>query len=362
MEIGRIILEFGAITALTILAERYISDRAALTVLALCVVGLCVIHRQWLLAFGREHRVVTVALVVAVFAAFGLWLGLVLTRPTPERRASASATPVTHTPTTDAKSVSNLDPQQLAQEIAKQLPKPSASKEIVQQLPIRVEAKAKVTKRARRTAHSSNGAPPDAPINSVIENAGEVNQVDISGAQVSAPQGGQATVLKNLPGGTASGVRIKEPQVGSRPVLQHGTDGPAIEVGTGPGMHREIIEDNLYCDTDQAFIAVRPGGTIANSTVRKNKPVNCEWITFLSEIVNDPQNLKSNLDNFSKGLERSWKGLDPATRRKNHDQLSNICAHLLSIPTEKLHDEANGLMLEPPDFDIAVGRLSMQQK
>src|SRR5205809_508463 len=78
-----LILQFLGVTALTILAERYLSDKAAIGVLVICLVGLGWKHRNWLNESRHEHRVVVVSLSVLIFAFCGLAVGLWVTKQTP---------------------------------------------------------------------------------------------------------------------------------------------------------------------------------------------------------------------------------------------------------------------------------------
>jgi hypothetical protein len=83
-EVVKVAVEFLAVTTLTILAERYLSTRAAFSVLAVSIVILCWFNWNWLKeqAHGaQEHRLAFIIACVVVFAGIGGLVGAVLTRP-----------------------------------------------------------------------------------------------------------------------------------------------------------------------------------------------------------------------------------------------------------------------------------------
>jgi hypothetical protein len=222
-------------------------------------------------------------------------------------------------------------------------------------------AKAKHTNRAHSPAPQKMVPPTQdaAPVNSVVENAGEVDNVEIHGAKVSAPPGGRATVLRTLPGGKSTDVRIDKPTVSSNSNPETGTDGPAMGIGAGPGLHHFLIEDDEYCDSDSAAVGILPGGKLVDGLVRNNIPLNCDWVDVLSKFANDRINLKSNLAKFSEGSEKSWDKLPDEVRSKNRTELSQISDQLLNAPEGQLGVVINKLTTAPPHFDVRFGRLSM---
>src|SRR5437870_2332934 len=71
MDILKVTVEFLAVTMLTILADRYLSNKTAIGVLIACVAFLCFIHRTWLIAQTRtaqENRIAVIAVCTILFA------------------------------------------------------------------------------------------------------------------------------------------------------------------------------------------------------------------------------------------------------------------------------------------------------
>jgi hypothetical protein len=201
-----------------------------------------------------------------------------------------------------------------------------------------------------------------AQINSLIENAGEVNRVEIEGAKVSSPEGGRATFINTLPGGKTSDIHGKDitisPQSNQPPVA----DGPPIKIGTGPGMNRFLIEDIHYCDDDESLVGVEEGGRLSNGTIRNNHPINCYWMAVLSDFATPQNKLKSKLDKFAEGSRKSWEKLPDEMRQANDLELSKLSEQLLNAPEDQLKTVIGGLMKTPPHFDVRYGWLAMQQK
>src|SRR5947208_15370645 len=84
MDILKVTVEFLAVTMLTILADRYLSNKTAIGVLIACVAFLCFIHRTWLIAQTRtsqESRIGVIAVCTILFAVMGAFLGVILTHP-----------------------------------------------------------------------------------------------------------------------------------------------------------------------------------------------------------------------------------------------------------------------------------------
>jgi len=84
MDILKVTVEFLAVTMLTILADRYLSNKTAIGVLIACVAFLCFIHRTWLIAQTRtaqENRIAVIAVCTILFAGMGALVGVILTHP-----------------------------------------------------------------------------------------------------------------------------------------------------------------------------------------------------------------------------------------------------------------------------------------
>jgi hypothetical protein len=92
MDVLKLVLEFATVTVITIIAERYLSNTWAFVILGICLIGLGILHREWLLTFAQAHRVFTILFCTVGFAAVGLGIGILLsTSRVPERRVSIQA-------------------------------------------------------------------------------------------------------------------------------------------------------------------------------------------------------------------------------------------------------------------------------
>lgn len=76
IEVVEVVLEFIAVTIITIITERYLSDTWAFTILGACLVGLGMLHKEWLTAFAQENRAPTIMICTVVFGAVGFWMGM----------------------------------------------------------------------------------------------------------------------------------------------------------------------------------------------------------------------------------------------------------------------------------------------
>ena len=96
--------------------------------------------------------------------------------------------------------------------------------------------------------------------------------------------------------------------------------------------------------------------------VENNKAINCPWVFALGIIGANPDNLKSNLDKFGKGLEVGWSHLAEGEKNKNRLEWSRISRQLLSASPDSLKSTVDGLMEHPPSFDVSLGYMAIEQK
>lgn len=110
LEILKVVISFVCVTTLTILAERYISDKAAVVFLVASAILLIFLYRDDLnkaVNWSREHRPLAIFVCVLVFAAVGLCAGLWLTRPIASENSTVTE------PSQPTKSVPSPTPQEL---------------------------------------------------------------------------------------------------------------------------------------------------------------------------------------------------------------------------------------------------------
>jgi hypothetical protein len=82
-EVVKIAVQFLAVTTLTILAERYLSSRLAVGVLAVCILILCWLNWNRLkeqIHGAQGHRTAFIVVCVVVFAGIGALVGVMLTQ------------------------------------------------------------------------------------------------------------------------------------------------------------------------------------------------------------------------------------------------------------------------------------------
>src|SRR5258708_13473505 len=89
VDVLKVVLEFIAVTIIAVIADRYLSDTWAFGILGICLIGLGVLHREWLLRFAQDHRFITIALCIVAFASVGLVVGIRLTKPPPSEQNDA---------------------------------------------------------------------------------------------------------------------------------------------------------------------------------------------------------------------------------------------------------------------------------
>ena len=85
-EIIKIAASFLFVTTLTILVERYISDKAAIGVFLLSLLVLGWLGRgdlSKMVMWSHEHRQLAIVVLVVVFAAIGLGVGIWVTKGVP---------------------------------------------------------------------------------------------------------------------------------------------------------------------------------------------------------------------------------------------------------------------------------------
>ena len=83
-EIVKVAAEFLAVTMLTILADRYFSNKVAIGVLVVCVAILCAFNWNWMKEqahSAQQHRLVAISICIVVFAGIGALIGVILTHP-----------------------------------------------------------------------------------------------------------------------------------------------------------------------------------------------------------------------------------------------------------------------------------------
>ena len=187
---------------------------------------------------------------------------------------------------------------------------------------------------------------------SVFENAGKADRVLISGARVTSPPDGDATVVRTFPGSESSNITITDPVVSGNPTHQLPSDTPAaIGVDKGQSVNQVLIQGNNICDGEPTL---SNRGDIKDFTVRDNKSIPCGWFHFLDAIQMHRDSIDRIVSNWTTKMEGMWSGLPEVEKDRNRKELFEIEQRLLAAAVDA--DEFSKLLLqlrtEPPHFKM----------
>jgi hypothetical protein len=203
----------------------------------------------------------------------------------------------------------------------------------------------------------SSSQTPEIPINSVVENAGRINRMEISHAQVIAPPNGIAKVMQNLPGSESSDVKIDSPVVSSAP------NSPTTPTATVTAPHSTgvlstsssdvVLEGNTTCGSTNTLL--RTQGTandyvITDSTIGNEQK--CRWHMVIIALSRHREEIGSAMDRMSDDLDRRWANVPNGQKDKYRKSLAEMRKRLLDASSDKdtFSKALNDLDGAPPMF------------
>jgi hypothetical protein len=190
-----------------------------------------------------------------------------------------------------------------------------------------------------------------APINSMIENAGKLEGADISGGEVTAPTGGSATVLHNLRGGEASNIKIENSRVSSASAM---AQNPApIGISNSRDVH---LNDNVLCNSSAGLRTY----DIANFSSRGDTVNNlsaCNWGNFvLGPVLRHREDIGIFMDKWKYQMERFWAETNIPIEKKEQyrKELSEIKGQLVDASSDEhtFRTVTTDLVSRPPSFEV----------
>jgi pimeloyl-ACP methyl ester carboxylesterase len=139
--------------------------------------------------------------------------------------------------------------------------------------------------RASQPRAVPTAAPSERPTNSIIENAGKMDGVNVSGAEVTAPPGGKGTVINNLPGGDASNIKIDNAKV-SGGETDSSQGNPMVGFKNS---RNSSFDNNVICNSRAIVIAEGNNSDLAAKNNKLNEPSLCKPVTAITPSVPTPQ-------------------------------------------------------------------------
>lgn len=220
--------------------------------------------------------------------------------------------------------------------------------------PIAVAKSKKKSAPKREALANPNSAPVAAagPTNSVVENSGKMYGTEISGAEVTAPPNGTATVLRNLPGGETSNTTIENPHVSSAPFSAPPSGRPPIEM---TNTVHSLMMDNEVCGPPTAIhtYGANSGDLVKNMTV--NGP-SCDWHSFLDVVKTHREDMTAFMDKWEATMLSSWASLPPDKVEYNRKELESIRGQLIEGASDegKFNAVLQRLWKNVPTFDVEM--------
>jgi len=206
-------------------------------------------------------------------------------------------------------------------------------------------------------AHAGGDGTPAPSINSMIENAGKLEGVDVSGGEVTAPLGGSATVLHNLRGGEASNIKINNSKVSS---ATSGT--PAIAQNPAPiriSNSRDFhVNDNVLCNSSAGLRTNDVTDlTLSGNTV--NNPLDCNWGDFvLGPVARHREDIGVFIDKWKDQMERAWAetNIPIEKKEKYRKELSEIREQLVAASGDErtFRTVTTDLVNRRPSFEVKL--------
>jgi hypothetical protein len=204
-------------------------------------------------------------------------------------------------------------------------------------------------------AHAHAGGDGTRPMNSLIENSGKLYGSRISNSEVTAPPGGAATVLRNLPGAEAD-VTIENSHVSNAlPAsgLTSSSDRPRGEYVLTNTDNNELYA-NTVCGSP---VAIQTKGKDNGNEFRDislNDPRRCNWIKFLMTALQHIGDITTFMDNWETVMEQSWSNLPTEKRDSNHAELAAIKKRIINSAGTR--SDFVSLIVTvgptPPSFDV----------
>jgi hypothetical protein len=193
------------------------------------------------------------------------------------------------------------------------------------------------------------------PTNSVVENAGMIDHMQITNPQVIGTNNSSATVLKTLPGSQTSNVTIQSPLVSSAtssPVEASANEKVPI-LATGINMNG-YMSNNVFCGSHS--IIKNQGvltGEIMTDTILVEDPIQClRWDFILRFLAKHREDVGDEIDIMGSNFAKPWAQLPDEQRSKYEQSLAGMRKRLVEASgDDKSFDRAlNDLALGAPLF------------
>jgi hypothetical protein len=185
--------------------------------------------------------------------------------------------------------------------------------------------------------------PPPAPPpqqNSIVDNAGRIDGMQIVNPQVTAPPNGSATVLKTQPGSQASEVTIQSPVVSSPPTdSTPATASPTIPNSAAVQLTNSsdnLIMNAVVCDPQtQAVVRVEgssPGNAIVNSSIGDVQK--CRWESIVIFMRDHREDIGNVVDRMGITFEKHWSTLPEVQHIHYSNELAKLRQQLVAASND----------------------------
>jgi hypothetical protein len=214
----------------------------------------------------------------------------------------------------------------------------------------------KPTKKSMHEPELIPAAPPG-PANSIVNNAGKIEDLQISGSDVIAlPGGAGATILNAHPGSETSKVKIDNSRVlGSPSNTQPSQTSPAPRAFLRVSKGSNVTLDNVVgCGVGSTVRADGERNRIKVTNSSINDPKQCDWIEFVNQLKSHQSDIAMFVISWKAAQEAGWKGLPPDTKEAYRREFDTITEDLINTAGNggQYSTAISGLYQKPPTFDL----------
>jgi hypothetical protein len=220
----------------------------------------------------------------------------------------------------------------------------------------------KIVPKKQQTAHPEPAPPilstqqqPTPPVNSIVNNAGKIESLEISDSDVTMPRTGGATILNTHPGSETSKVKIDSSHVLNAPTDTHllPSEPESALIGIY-GASKIVVTDNVSCGFESSVGAGKENGTLSVSGSTVNDPKHCAWIAFVNVLRDHEKDIAPFVDKWKEAQEAAWKDLPDAQKDSYRQEFDELRTRLVSAAPDywRYFHATNDLYTKPPSFDL----------
>jgi hypothetical protein len=189
------------------------------------------------------------------------------------------------------------------------------------------------------------------PRSSIVHNAGEIGDLEVTNSEVSGSAGEYPVIVDNAVGGKISKERVDHSKASTVPTLPVG--GRSAIYAYKPSGPVYLTNAIICGDQNAVETAGTAGGVQVQGTVM-NDPKICAWANFLNVVRDHQTDLSIFLAGWRSKQEASWTGSSDQVQQYQ-TELNNICTQLTNEAASNPHQffaVIQTMKRTPPSFGL----------